>query len=54
MKRRFQKSRNTIKQQEQYPEEKSAHIENNKVKIRFLEKKSTQEVDLKTIKKEDV
>jgi hypothetical protein len=54
MKRRFQKSRKTIKQQEEYLEEKSTHIEKNKVKIRFIEKKSAQAVDLKTINKEDV
>jgi hypothetical protein len=54
MKRIFLKSRKTIKQQEEYPEEKSAHTEKNKVKIRFPEKKSAQAVDLKTINKEDV
>ena len=54
MKRRFWKSRKTIKEQEGYPEEKSAHTKKNKVKIRFPEKKSTQVVDLKTINKEDI
>jgi hypothetical protein len=36
------------------PEEKSAHKEKNKVKLRSLEKKSAQLGDLKTINKGDV
>jgi hypothetical protein len=54
MKRRFWNSRKTIKQQEEYPEENLIHTEKNKVKIRFPEKKLAQEVDLKTINKEDI
>jgi hypothetical protein len=54
MKRIFRKSRKTIKQHEEYPEEKSSHTEKNKVKIRFLEKKLAQAVDLNTINKEDI
>jgi hypothetical protein len=40
MKRRFWKSRKTIKQQEEYLVEKLADKEKNKEKTRFLEKKS--------------